>query len=1369
MKRKIALLMAMIMALTAVTFAVPFSASAAFTSSNVTTHVARTGNVANGTIFSSADVARVGSGNETRLNSYQVFGQTRRLGRDTEAVVADAAVLTIRLDQRIMPLATEVGTEGGHTRQFEIELTNAQWAFIDRANLGTNVTTGTNTTANQNAGPLQNLNRWIIGNDADPVYASVRNYNWNTHRAFGAPPSNIFNHPANAGSPNFRPIVGIPVGQEQFDQRDFRTHMFSPGQLESANVLSAATIVNAMADAAVAEATSAPNVAARTASELNLVLTSVSTDLNNLAAARTQTINNIAEANYADNAGEVVTRQKARVDVLFANNTAVATALKLAFDNAEADLEARLTTEGESNGALTATENQAVFTAWMATLAGDITIAVNAVTTARRGLAELMITAAHGAANAYNITGAARTTLRDNLVTYMGTTTTIVAGAGDTSATVRGSISIAVGLAANPGFVDPLTAISDVGHTFIANVRGFTGTSGVPRLAYPDLAAAPFGRELAYVIEVDYLRPEIAKVTFYIGEGTEIGDVIRIPVIGRSSSAGNNTGSAAIRNVAGQIASVTPVSGLNLFAPGQDRGGMTHRTMGGYVTVGSDLIVRNNEIVIEETQPGTFEAAGALMITAPAGFEFVSNVNPLAPIPLPANSWETIAPSATVSNRVTHPLVNVQFANLPNSPVVSRVSYATLTLSTAQMLHADNRTVGVGGGNNNNLALPSREVPTIFEPITGTVIGNGTERSNTRFVDRTKIIIYFNNIHTSPTALNRGVIVLSNLTLVPTAETILNPIAVTGPQYFTINGARVGTVSELTNVVGFSFPGAGGITASRAGGAVQIDPGIRNSAGNNARITIAERTVGAWNLMNELTFTLTNAAGVPLTDDVKLTGVIIDRIVGDGEGSRNNTTLLSGNLGVLASGALSYTTSGDRGGLPAPGARRTDAQRAGYGEAVYVNNTTSASIFGRPFGDYRFSDDGTSVQFLRNYRTTLTGALSDTGVLLSSLTLQQRFEFRVSAQPDFVGDIYVKISGSAMSSLPEAESFFHIYTVRPRISVEADTTVVGIGHQSIDVKTVKITELISNGLGPIGSEFNLSISELNRPINNNDNFRFNPITMAANVSSTDIGLNMVRSSGQLLVFRIITRGAQAGINASSTGTVTLTGLSIRADRNIPEGMYGVSVTSGNANPGTGGVLQNNIRLTGANLNPDRMLDTFEELVYRVDNFIIVGTPGAPGEGVETNLRVGLNTKVRVATVNGTAHIAINDEMRPLVSSAGDPTPVIVRGGNVMLPVRTLAEAMGARPQDFLFTLTEFQNLAIDTTIVHLGDLTVMFYIGTGWYRVNGGPGMMVSDGVHHTIEDIGYGGRTYVSMRGFAEAFRIPFDPAVNGYAYFNR
>jgi hypothetical protein len=327
------------------------------------------------------------------------------------------------------------------------------------------------------------------------------------------------------------------------------------------------------------------------------------------------------------------------------------------------------------------------------------------------------------------------------------------------------------------------------------------------------------------------------------------------------------------------------------------------------------------------------------------------------------------------------------------------------------------------------------------------------------------------------------------------------------------------------------------------------------------------------------------------------------------------------------------------------------------------------------------------------------------------------------------------------------------------LSVVAETTAVAIGSQVINVSDVVVTELQNNALGYVNDGFSFTLTEFNIPVTSN--LRFAPITQA-NIIAPNMTVAFVSHQGQRLGFRITNRPA-----GNSMQTFTLTGVTVWADHTVPAGTFGIAVTNGHlGNPagttsGARQVLQNNFNyedspwstmavnqswITAASAAPVTgtvNLDRFTYFGFQEEDFIRIGVGGTAGL---------LGTPISFVARDGVTQVTVNGQVQELRTSHGDMTPIRVINDRSLMPLRTLAEFMGAQEQDFVFTRTVFMNHVVDTTILNLGGREVMFFIGTPWYTVDGGaPRMMPSEVETQIIND-----RTYVSFRGFGEAFGIP-------------
>jgi hypothetical protein len=1270
-------------------------------------------------------------------------------------------MLTIRLDADIPVFGFQSGTERGHTRTFDVQLVNASWAILDASTVGgwtgVGARPGLTSGGNISAGNV--------------VQGLVRNYNDTLYNAFGAAEAGMFR--TGEGTPPFGAGNRLPA-------EGFRTHLFSRGDLFVAGAGSGArgAALDAMRDAV-----SATAIEAALAANPNARVT------NGTGAAQQTLVNRLADVgmNALGTHGATPTntaRADAIRDAIILAAAAEGVTLTIAAHGAI--LTDDLAAGADLIGAWITTNNQTNLDAIRAQLVVNLetgavdTLLGAARLTARNAAALNLIGVMRGAGpgmlHALN-THASITMLQSAIVARI-VTNTLTNQFGD-AAGLRGEIetaadAIVTGTVGDRAPRDLITLPANA----VANTASFVDPFVNNALNKFEYEGKVLGDSLAYYLEVDYFDPSRARVTVFIGgQGVKRNDFIQIPVIGHATANSGVVANIINDERAGAVNWITVQNNIPLLSTAAGVGTLAHYTVGGAKSLDRNMTLYNNTVIIHETAASTFANDAAILLQAPAGFEFARNDLVLGNVPQQAmwnihtqlpRAADGVSVQVAGNNARTHPLANVTLHDFGSNATIARIGYGSMS-NGARISDADMMRTQLDRS-------PEREAPTIQDPGLAA-----------RYVDRTRIVISFTGLNGGTNNSNRGVIAIDGLVLVPTVAAILDPSIMTGDGMLRLSAQRVGNPANVSSlaVPGYTnVPGQSGIRASRVGGTVAIQPGQIASAGNNARILIEELNPGAWDLRQPLVFTLTDGAGNPLVGNAKLTGVIVDR--NDNHTPQNVTTFLNY---MTATTGVSATPGNVRGGMPdfANAGNATQQEAAGWfagtdnasrvaaaRTGTYINNTHAAALQGRAWGDYWFDNEGTRITFVRNHRM-----LPD-GNEYWQTNLQQRFEFRVSVHPDFRDPIYVTISGSSMDGLT-SENRFRLYTIQQRIDVVADTTPVGIGHQVVEVNSLTITERVSNALGNIGDRFNLSFTEFERPINNNLNFRFNPISVAANVRTTNMQVQLASNTGNMVVFRITERGN----TGSSTGTVVINNMSVRADRNIPEGEYGISV---NTNPsgnttlneiGTGGVLQNNVQRFDAVIDVARMLDRYEQLGYRVDDFILVTTQGERATGRNTVISFNSTgtTDNNFVMVNGVRRdlTIVNHEGRV------ETTPIINIGGTTFLPLRTLAEFMGARDAEILFTTSQLFNMMAPTVFVRLGDMEVAFFTETPFYTVNNSlPRTMTNvagvpqDIILRNSTDAALaaagGQRTYVPFRGFAQAFGIDVShDDVNRIAWFNR
>jgi hypothetical protein len=916
------------------------------------------------------------------------------------------------------------------------------------------------------------------------------------------------------------------------------------------------------------------------------------------------------------------------------------------------------------------------------------------------------------------------------------------------------------------------------------------------------------GNSLAYTITMSYINPRSVSVTVFLGvDGVFRNDIIQIPIVGYTTGSGGVT--ATIRDTGRSF--VTGQTGINLVTGAAVVGETTVTTVGGMRTAGDGFVIRNNTIVITEPLAGVISTDAAFIIEAPAGFEFAMTENAsnianvavwdvhtlghrsngetvtraqiMSPVAATINAtppptgatgtvqmsnngvvWEEmvpnlfggiVAPAVRPLNSFSSPVANISLDGFGDGAWVRFVSYASVGRTTNNLINSE------------NFEFPQREVRLEAE---------GGERA----VDRTRLVIAMSGLNSASEG-RAGTIAISGLTLVPSSATLMNPDSLTGTEhFFTIIGSTYNQqvwrtnanessqiaidrrgIGTHNNVEGFALPGliGQGITVRRQTetGGMNQSPARGGQNSNDASVIIEERSLNAWNLFLPISFTLVDAAGNPLTDRVRLTDVVIDNIHGV-DYTTNNTTFQENGRNVM--GAVNTVNWNANNG------RSNTVQ-----EAAYVNSRANLGIYGN-HADFEFSQDGSSVTFWRNFRLAQDNELDE--------RLAQRFRFGISAHPQFEGPVYVMIHGPAVDGLIQGSNVVRIHNIVPRLRVEAETTIVGIGHQVIPVADITVTELGQNNWS-VNDVVNFSITEFGtvsaRTLNG---FRFNPISMENVSTSAGLTVSIANHQGNHLGIRVL--GKTGGNNSS----ITLSGVTIGLDHTIPQGFYGLAVTSQRQNGA--GEIQNNFNLEHVNLN-DRpgfaisasalhadninnaavgqnngqggagthqyRLDRFNWLGYQVENFIQVGTPGQTIATTATTVTFNIAAGNSVAYVNGVA--------TPIMSH-GVARPILNVDGRTLLPIRAVAYFMGAQSHDLFMAPSIFQGHIVDTTVVNLHGRTVMFHVGTAWYTVEG-MHFMMPDGVATIIHnDV-----TYVPFRGFGNAFGIPvyFDRLTN-QAWFN-
>jgi hypothetical protein len=883
-------------------------------------------------------------------------------------------------------------------------------------------------------------------------------------------------------------------------------------------------------------------------------------------------------------------------------------------------------------------------------------------------------------------------------------------------------------------------------------------------------AGTAYRLDLPYVLEINYAIGNIATVTVIVpNAGAAPGSFVSIPVMGYLT-ANNANPTATLANVAGSNV-ITPGT-LSLYS-GATIGTTSVIVPGGAATAVANNVVELNPIIIQESNIGVIRRESTFILAAPAGFEFALGTHsqtatgsPVAralgipawnagvrgtptrdlghtgdnPVPGSAgagtqatnhdagtplrgfmgfnNQWnEGARPGHDLSvewaNGRWNDFGRVTLINLGADAGLHNMRFATIGVSDQAMIaEHDNRNLN---------RFPNANALTQANPVANVA-------------DRSRLVITLAGVEV--TAAGIGQIHIEGLRLVPTAATASNPESVgAGPHHVRVVGSTQGHfnnstlmgITTVNDVITFNLATIGhGVMFRTDRAATANAPNVRaghhEQRADGGRVVIEEMQLGAWNIFLDTTFTLVDANGDSLSDYVKLHAVEVARGGAAGNrGSEHNTTM---------------------------GNNQGNENFAGR-----VNNTTGVAII-QGGSSIEFSPDGGSVTFTRHFRNDAN----------SNVPLAARFDFRISTAPNFTGPVYIEVSGSAVASLTGTNRV-QIYNVtEPRVSIAAETTTVAIGQQVVGVANVVLTENFNNGLGTANDVFSLTLTEFGLPVANSNDIRFNPMSIA-NVTAPGWNIQVVQNTGTTLAFRILQRP-----NAASS--VTLSGLNIFINHTVPFGEFGLAVTNSNLT-GTGPAAEtiqrnfNRNAITGAPtwvqgaFGGANDLFNFNTFGIQVATFIRVGTPPQ---------QLHTNVQIRMSVAPGNTSAMVDGTVRTIMSH-GVERAVIVYDGRTLIPLRAMAEFMGAAYSDLFVSYTSFLGSLAQAVFVNLGNDTAVFYLDTAWFMAANGHLMQMEAGASGNpviIQVID--GVTYVPFRSFGNAFSIPVDhDPITNTVYFNR
>jgi hypothetical protein len=510
--------------------------------------------------------------------------------------------------------------------------------------------------------------------------------------------------------------------------------------------------------------------------------------------------------------------------------------------------------------------------------------------------------------------------------------------------------------------------------------------------------------------------------------------------------------------------------------------------------------------------------------------------------------------------------------------------------------------------------------------------------------------------------------------------------------------------------------------------------------------------------------------------------------------SIRNVNFAPGVFGVtLASG-----TAQDAGTInipaSAPGGARTEAAMPSRVAGNFVNSVGGARGTETGGGSVIFAEDGRAV--------TASGLRLNQHIWNNGM-LRMDAHFGLTADVNFEGPVYIAVTdlGQALGG-GQGTDFgvidlapVQVAYVRRAIEVEADSTEVQVGFQTVQVADVIIREM-EPGDFRTNSEIIVALGEYGTgQIAGYSNIHFIPIPTLQAPHHITIGgasspANQVRAN--LRPFHSVAASLSVAISQSTRGAepsyIHLHGLNVRIVRDVPFGQYELVVRGSsilnNENfafdqiaPGGDFNVRTEQRGTVTHIVHLRPFDQgfrrYGHGPLMMERFIYVMTPGA-GAGTEAQARIA------IPHAPGTTFL-VNGEERTFADANGNPVTTVnlgapqtvnmveVPANRLFVPVRGVIEALGG---SIVFHMGNMFEGVPHRIQADLGDTTVFFVIGHPFYNINGMDVPMMTGGVPFApfIGDgtVGSSGTTYLPLRYIVNAFGLDLNDSLNGHAVIN-
>jgi hypothetical protein len=854
-----------------------------------------------------------------------------------------------------------------------------------------------------------------------------------------------------------------------------------------------------------------------------------------------------------------------------------------------------------------------------------------------------------------------------------------------------------------------------------------------PRYNMPNIPNSPIS--LAYEIRVDWTRPNVAVVTYYVGllaDGSQIppGSYIRIPVVGRTGGGDNANHlalTATVRSIPGVHSDITTGQSVNLTAVVATAGErVTAFAVGGATPAPANrwAVIPINPILIHENANGI----GDLRNThndrrnewANNGHSAVAGINAPSFQLVAPNGFEWVLPNDNLGTwNVGHEntaLPTPGPAGTPRPTFAPSGSLATMTYSSGTPDHNVRIVYAPASGYAHRAAYTPRP---------------GYPNPDVTNVDRTRINVYATGFIPNVVGgagQSPAWIQLSELRLAPiwgtdVAELGTHATIVGGNQSGIPNNLEVQVLSFPVNAFDFHVTTVNSHSRVMAGD-ITRGANATNAPGAGITVRMAEEVPNSWLINQDLQLAVTDATGNPIPG-VTFSSLGLSRAHGL-DANNNNSPTFTMFGGHVLGGALDNANNRQ--------ARMNDAANAAN-TAMGINPTAATATgvatvtngMGFAFGTNQmatfaptssawFNDDGTTFTI---WRMSAPGRNVD-----HRAALYAHVNLSVDIDVPEGTAIYLHVTGGALTHIQNMPAPVRLATVMHPATVEATPTHVQVGHQSFAVGNIVISETearsLTRGIALLPSTdlnqlrqprgLTVTVTEFDAAVT--DVIRFNPVgtTVVAlqNHITTTNGL-AVRVVGQTAANRAIDLEITSASNNGAVGTITLHSLHITLSRAVHEGVFGV-LLSGSA------IIRNSIWAGGGTswntahaMYEVHARDRFLSRGVAVDHYFTIGIPGLGEE------RGGVHLPLSFSATTGTIAIMVGAELLELSA------PIINDAGNLLIPLRAILEIWGVGSENIG---SHMQPMGDGTEVrvgwARLGNVEAWFFADTNLISINGG-------------------------------------------------